>query len=431
MLTLITGKPGASKTLHALTELVESNDGSRPIYYNNISNLMLDMEFIATFRGFFYGYYLRRNKIEGKLKRIVDGRHGQNMFVEFEDVLWLQGQFEAYDPVANWCHYVEKVYPKKQLQRYFELREMSEGELTFSMLKPLNLHFTHFKNPLQWYELPTQSKILIDECQQFFPPRRVGSDIPQAIAEVETHRHKGWDLFYITQDPKLIDVNLRRLTGCHVHYHNKLGGKRVVRHQKPEVFAPDDWMSMKSTVKTYPKHNKKMYGVYHSAFKHTHRLNIPFIAKVAMLFIVAFIGFGAYKAMTFGDDIVTAPDGSVMVIGDSQTQSVQTKPIQKSHQPITDYMSEYVSTLVEGVFITGSVKALVNNYTRYSYVFSYENGDVFYPENVGMKVIPINDCFVELAFADYRTFVTCNPVKKYEQPEQVKDNELELANTLF
>ncbi len=92
-------------------------------------------------------------------------------------------------------------------------------------------------------------------------------------------------------------------------------------------------------------------------------------------------------------------------------------------------MTEYVSKLVESVHISGSLKRISGNYVEYSYVFEYENGDTFYPDNIGMKVIPINECFAELAFADYRTFATCNPVRKYEAPQRSNDEkELALAN---
>lgn len=67
-----------------------------------------------------------------------------------------------------------------------------------------------------WHEwAPTGAVLVIDEAQRIFRPRPAGSKVPPHIQELETHRHKGIDIFVLTQHPRLIDVNLRSLIGEH------------------------------------------------------------------------------------------------------------------------------------------------------------------------------------------------------------------------
>jgi hypothetical protein len=54
--------------------------------------------------------------------------------------------------------------------------------------------------------------LIIDEAQKFFPQRTAGKDVPPMLASLETHRRLGVDLVFISQNPKFLDVHVRRLT---------------------------------------------------------------------------------------------------------------------------------------------------------------------------------------------------------------------------
>ena len=50
-----------------------------------------------------------------------------------------------------------------------------------------------------WYEwAPTGAILVIDEAQRIFRPRPAGAKVPQYVQELETHRHKGIDIFILT-----------------------------------------------------------------------------------------------------------------------------------------------------------------------------------------------------------------------------------------
>ena len=79
----------------------------------------------------------------------------------------------------------------------------------------------------EWYKLPHGSIVVLDECQRIFRSRASGSTVPQHVSELETHRHKGFDLFIITQHPAIIDLNVRRQVQTHRHLKRRFGTQMV------------------------------------------------------------------------------------------------------------------------------------------------------------------------------------------------------------
>lgn len=89
--------------------------------------------------------------------------------------------------------------------------------------------WVEFDNPKEWFNLPENSMIVIDECQTFFRVRPQGSAVPEYASALEVMRHKGHHLNCITQKPSLIDVHMRKLATEHIHYHRGHGSSIVKR----------------------------------------------------------------------------------------------------------------------------------------------------------------------------------------------------------
>lgn len=115
---------------------------------------------------------------------------------------------------------------------------------------------------------PTGAVLVIDEAQRIFRPRPAGAKVPDFVQELETHRHKGIDIFILTQSPRLIDVNVRALVGEHRNIsRTMLGLKRVSYWQKcanPE--SRNDVAEAKNSIFTM---KKDAFGMYKSAEEHT------------------------------------------------------------------------------------------------------------------------------------------------------------------
>lgn len=144
---------------------------------------------------------------------------------------------------------------------------------------------------LLWYELPKGSVILLDECQDLFPPEKFGNKVPEHVAKLNTHRHLGIDLVLITQHPKLIDTKVRRLVGLHHHFKRQFGLESATRFTFQECADdPNDYFAQKAATKARRRFNKKYYGVYKSSEMHTHKKKFPWqIAALVVLLLIVIL----------------------------------------------------------------------------------------------------------------------------------------------
>ncbi|QLF92216.1 zonular occludens toxin [Pseudomonas sp. ABC1] len=170
-------------------------------------------------------------------------------------------------------------------------------------LDPQKLKATwlEFDDPLKWYELPDNSIIVIDEAQRFFPPRSSGTPVPPYCSEVETARHKGFELNLITQDFRLLDVHLRRLCDSHIHYWRPFGLKSTSRYQFQCATDFGNMTARKDGQFTRVKIDKKYFDVYKSASHHNVKAKLPliFYALPALAIILVLL---VYYLVTFFTD---------------------------------------------------------------------------------------------------------------------------------
>lgn len=221
----------------------------------------------------------------------------------------------------------------------------------------------HETDPSNWHELPDGSIIVIDECQRLFRPRGTGAVVPQYVAALETHRHKGLDIFLVTQHPMLIDSNIRRLVGQHFHVVRRFGGQKAVIHE---------WSSCteisKSAIGEAVRHDfsypAESFQWYKSAEVHTHKRRIParvYFMWAAPVLVIGLIALGYQRLSHY----VTGPspsasaagrigdDGSVRS-GRTSSSSATAKPSQTSEEYVAARLSrvpglEYSAPLYDDV----------------------------------------------------------------------------------
>lgn len=148
-----------------------------------------------------------------------------------------------------------------------------------------------FDDPERWYELPDGAIILHDECQTLYRPRGTGSKVPDCVARMETHRHKGHDIYLITQHPMLVDGNIRRLAGEHAHVQRAWGAKFAVVHRWQQVNERAD-KSRKDSVTTNFLYPAELFDAYKSATVHTHKAKIPKRVFAIPLLVLVAVGAG-------------------------------------------------------------------------------------------------------------------------------------------
>lgn len=150
-----------------------------------------------------------------------------------------------------------------------------------------------------WQDLPDGSLVFVDEAQQFLRPRGSKDKVPDWIAAFETHRHRGFDFWFTTQNPMLIDVHVRRLAQEHKHYFRPFGFKHVSLLRWEECKDnPRDPREVSVAQKSRVKLPPSVFNHYKSTVLDTHKPRIPktlVYMLSALLIGFLLVGAGVYK----------------------------------------------------------------------------------------------------------------------------------------
>lgn len=119
----------------------------------------------------------------------------------------------------------------------------------------------------QWHEYAEKGAILFfDEVQNIHRPRNSAAAVPPAVAAYEVHRHRGLDFFMITQNPSLIDGNVRALVSRHIHLSSTWA--RRLQYEFPQC-KTDLTATIGEGVKSNYVLPKDVFSLYKSASLHT------------------------------------------------------------------------------------------------------------------------------------------------------------------
>lgn len=155
--------------------------------------------------------------------------------------------------------------------------------------------------PNFWPELvPDGSIVVIDEVQRVWRPRGPGQKVPVDIAALETHRHRGLDFYVVTQAPRLMDSNVRGLTGRHVHLRD-LGLLGRWWYEWPECADNCSTAWKNAPIKKRYSLPKAIFSKYKSASVHVKPVrSVPWMVAVMALalLLVALMSWKAYSAIS-------------------------------------------------------------------------------------------------------------------------------------
>lgn len=152
------------------------------------------------------------------------------------------------------------------------------------------LGWVELEDATKWMEVPPNSIVIVDECQRIFRNRSLGSIPGKHVTDLETHRHLGIDLVFITQHPGLIDPAIRKLTQKHRHMVRIWGMEASTVHAWDAVKENCDKPAGRAdSEKTKWKFDKSLYPLYKSAQVHTMKRSIPMRVKLLVLVPLAII----------------------------------------------------------------------------------------------------------------------------------------------
>lgn len=229
MILIITGAPGSCKTLYTVTELMHKRFAGREFLVNGIPGLLVPHQVISD-----------------------------------EDVmLWHKGGVQVpeqitFEPLAP---------PTPEDEAAAALNEEEYAAAAAAgTLPPPRLRNIVKKIPAQPSFDVKNKVIFIDEIQRLARPRPASQKPPDWIAALEVHRHYGVDIVVITQHPQLIDVNIRRLCGQHIHMRRMWGRARAITYTWDHCGSPESPKTAQIGTWGYKKWG---YKLYKSAEAHT------------------------------------------------------------------------------------------------------------------------------------------------------------------
>lgn len=169
-----------------------------------------------------------------------------------------------------------------------------------------------------WHtSLPDGAILVVDEVQRVWRPRPAGSKVPDAVSALETHRHRGIDVYLTTQAPSLLDTNVRALVGRHVHIRDT-GIMGRWWYEWPETNVSMQWKSCVN--KRRFKLPKSAFELYKSASLHTKPVRgIPsaLIWGLAALVLLSVLAFYVYTSISTKISPVVPPAVTQPITGAS------------------------------------------------------------------------------------------------------------------
>lgn len=220
MITLITGTPGAGKTLYAIAKLL------KPVIGTTVT------------------------------KKNDDGSTEEITRIVYTNINGLQLEHETISSGGDWV---------QDAKRAWQFQPIGEGQ---------GLRDWH-----KWAK--PGSLIVYDEFQKVWPTVPNGTPIPPDIQALDTHRHLGVDFILITQSPINYNRHIQGLIGRHLHV-RRMGnlGLTVVYEWD---HCSKQLMYSKSISKAPWRYDKSIFNLYKSAEVHTKTpRRIPTLAFVVL-----------------------------------------------------------------------------------------------------------------------------------------------------
>lgn len=139
-----------------------------------------------------------------------------------------------------------------------------------------------------WRELPDGSLVVYDEAHQIFPTSgRPGLSSDPRINDMDMHRHRGFDLCFVTQFPTKVHHEIRSMVDDHVHLLRNFGAPSATVYRWPEATNVNDREARgraDSSPWVYPR---SLYKLYKSSEIHTAKTRIP--AKIKFVGLVVLV----------------------------------------------------------------------------------------------------------------------------------------------
>lgn len=192
------------------------------------------------------------------------------------------------------------------------------------------------------FTFPDGALVVVDEAQQVFRPRANGAAVPPYVAAFERHRHSGLDFWLITQHPTLLDANVRKLIGKHIHIRSSWSGRQLF--ERPEPFDPGSRTELNLAATRPYKLPKKAFELYKSASLHVKQSRrIPITVYALFILLALMIAIGVFSYQRFTSDKEALQQYQQKVIQPSPSSISPSVPSEKVVTPKSPYNPDLLS----------------------------------------------------------------------------------------
>ncbi|WP_228262068.1 zonular occludens toxin domain-containing protein [Acinetobacter baumannii] len=334
MLHLITGTPGAGKTLYAVF-LIDN--------YEKANKRALDFNAIA----------LKQNK------ELIEKNNLQDYFASYTYFSKITKEYETLCFETDYFDYFEKKERKEtiflDIQFYngilanikndlnLELKQLKSVRHIYSNIDGLKVDFVRSMQ-VDWRKCPDGSIVFYDEIQLIDVYSNDNKRDDEGIVKSLTiHRHRAFDIYGITQFPRLVHPGFRDVVGLHYHLHRGWGAPSATVYVWANCREKPNSLGNKFTAERDFRFNypKRLYEIYESATANTVKLRIPL--KLFAILIIPVVGVFMLGNMIFGH----GPNFLTRIFGGSE----QPKTVNQVNQTQSSASGSKETTSENGVFI--------------------------------------------------------------------------------
>lgn len=300
-----------------------------------------------------------------------------------------------------------------------------EGKRMVPSIPELKIEHKLLANAKEW-ALPgvieDGSLVVCDEAQELWRIRPSGSKVPEEVASMERHRHRGTEMIFLTQAPNLLDQNLRGLVNRHIHLRDMgVYGRRWNEWFEEVSDVGRSGLKAAPVQKKWKLPPKDVLALYRSASMHVRtRRTVP---PVLMLAIVGALGLAwlIWRGYASINAKIHPMDPGLTVKAPGATARPMEPPMQKMRALFaTVKIPDREPYAGLGVHVAGAFRgpSVLRSWFNLS-VDGRVVGTVADRElqAAGYAIRWVAPCSVVLIFGERERFVTCDaPVSKPAPP---------------
>lgn len=421
MITFISATPGGGKTLTAVEILYKTSK-------DNIKNLNFNYYlFKATMDKF------RELDLLDELRHTTiirgQGLEQQTILLFFADDYFEFLNKEYFINVVLEDEYKELInnYPTYYFERVLYLNSIldrvnKEHNLKFQQFKFVRSIYTNINGLLlsqarslphnnDWRQTPFGAVIIYDEAQLIEIFNEECRKVDPVVRDLTIHRHKSYDLYFISQDPALVHKYIRKLCGHHIHLINAFGFEQSIRlewaicQEQPNALRN----IARSEVNKLYRFPKVLYRVYTSTTASTRVKRYPW-KKIILIGGLGCVGlYGASGLFSSNNALVSFATGGKYG-NETPTDDKSTNEPDKqqfSSSPVAETKSNETAQSADQVGSSSEPVASASSAAEYKVVYDVSNPYAYEPPSTAAVV---NNRMFSGCFCDSKGFC-----KAYDQ----------------